>query len=176
LISRREVLQVGAAAAAICAANGLGPVGRVAAQQRLTEAELLRFDALGNVTLLHVADLHAQIVPVCLREPSVNLGAGAAKGVPPHVTGADFLARYGIAPGSAAAYALTAQDFSELAKAYGRIGWLDRAAAVVKAVRAERGDKVLFLDGATVGKVRSARCAQKPRTWSIACDCSSPTP
>jgi sulfur-oxidizing protein SoxB len=148
MISRREVLQVGAAAAAVCTANGLGPIGRVAAQQRLTEAELLRFEPVGNVTLLHMADLHAQLVPVYLREPSVNLGAGAAKGVPPHVTGADFLARHGIAPGSAAAYALSAQDFSALAQAYGRIGGLDRAATVVKTVRAERGDdKVLFLDG-----------------------------
>jgi sulfur-oxidizing protein SoxB len=147
LISRREVLQVGAAAAALCSANGLGPIGRVAAQQRLTEAELLRFEPVGNVTLLHMADLHAQLVPAYLREPSVNLGAGAATGLPPHVTGKDFLAHYGIEPGSAAAYATDAEDFAALAKAYGRIGGLDRAATVIKAVRAERGDKVLFLDG-----------------------------
>jgi sulfur-oxidizing protein SoxB len=148
LISRREALQVGAAAAAVCAVSGLGPIGRVAAQQRLSEAELLRFAPLGNVTLLHMADLHAQLVPVYLREPAVNLGAGDARGLPPHVTGGDFLARYGIAPKSAAAYALDAQDFAALAKAYGRIGGLDRAATVIKAVRAARGDdKVLFLDG-----------------------------
>jgi sulfur-oxidizing protein SoxB len=148
LISRREALQVGAAAAAVCAVNGLGPIGRVAAQQRLSEDELLRFAPLGNVTLLHMADLHAQLAPVYLREPAVNLGAGDAKGVPPHVTGGDFLARYGIAAKSVAAYALDAQDFSVLAKAYGRIGGLDRAATVIKAVRADRGDdKVLFLDG-----------------------------
>jgi S-sulfosulfanyl-L-cysteine sulfohydrolase len=148
LISRREALQVGAAAAVVCAVNGLGPIGRVAAQQRLSEADLLRFAPLGNVTLLHMADLHAQLAPVYLREPAVNLGAGDAKGLPPHVTGRDFLARYDVAPKSAAAYALDAQDFAALAKAYGRIGGLDRAATVIKAVRAERGDdKVLFLDG-----------------------------
>jgi sulfur-oxidizing protein SoxB len=147
LISRREFVQVGAAAAALCTSNGLGPIGRVAAQQRLTEAELLRFEPLGNVTLLHMADLHAQLLPVYLREPSVNLGVGAAKALPPHVTGKDFLARYGVKPASAAAYALSAQDFAALAKAYGRIGGLDRAATVVKAVRAERDGKVLFLDG-----------------------------
>jgi len=148
MITRREILQVGAAAAAITTANGLGPLGRVAAQQRLTEQELLKFDSVGNITLLHMADLHGQLVPVYLREPSVNIGAGDARGLPPHLAGREFLRKFGIAPRSAAAYALTSEDFAALAKSYGRIGGLDRAATVVKAVRAERGvDRVLFLDG-----------------------------
>ena len=148
MITRREILQVGAAAAAITTANGLGPLGRVAAQQRLTEQELLKFDSVGNITLLHMADLHGQLVPVYLREPSVNIGAGDARGQPPHLAGREFLRKFGIAPRSAAAYALTSEDFAALAKSYGRIGGLDRAATVVKAVRAERGvDRVLFLDG-----------------------------
>ena len=117
------------------------------AQQRITEAELLKFDALGNVTLLHVADIHGQLMPVYFREPSINLGVGAARGQPPHLTGTDFLKHFGIPAKSAAAYALTSEDFAALAKSYGRIGGLDRLATVVKRVRAERGDKVLFLDG-----------------------------
>jgi sulfur-oxidizing protein SoxB len=118
------------------------------ARQRLSEAELLKFDALGNVTLLHIADLHGQLLPVYFREPSTNLGVGEAKGQPPHLTGTAFLKRFGIPAKSAAAYALSAQDFAALAKDYGRIGGLDRVATVVKAVRAERGvDRVLFLDG-----------------------------
>jgi sulfur-oxidizing protein SoxB len=148
MITRREVLQVGAAAAAVAAANGLGPLGSALAQQRLTEQELLRFDSVGNVTLLHIADLHGQLVPVYFREPSVNIGVGQARGEPPHLTGGEFLHRFGIAPRSAAAYALTADDFAALAKDYGRIGGLDRAATVIKAVRAERGEgRVLVLDG-----------------------------
>jgi sulfur-oxidizing protein SoxB len=145
MITRREMLQVGAATAAIVA--GGGSFSRALAQQRLSEAELTKFDALGNVTLLHVADIHGQLMPVYFREPSVNLGVGAARGQPPHITGKDFLTHFGIAAKSAAAYALTDQDFSALAKSYGRIGGLDRLAAVVKRVRAERGDKVLLLDG-----------------------------
>jgi S-sulfosulfanyl-L-cysteine sulfohydrolase len=148
MITRREVFQVGAAAAAIATANGLGPLGRVAAQQRLTERELLRFDGLGNITLLHMADLHGQLAPVYFREPSVNIGAGAARGLPPHLTGRDFLRKFDIPARSEAAYALTSDDFAALAKSYGRIGGLDRAATVIKAVRAERGvDRTLFLDG-----------------------------
>jgi S-sulfosulfanyl-L-cysteine sulfohydrolase len=145
MITRRESFQVGVAAAAFVA--GGGAFTRALAQQRLTEAELLKFDALGNVTLLHVADIHGQLMPVYYREPSLNLGVGEARGRPPHLTGAAFLKHFGIPAKTAAAYALTDQEFAALAKSYGRIGGLDRLASVVKHVRAERGDKVLFLDG-----------------------------
>ena len=155
MISRREIIQIGAAAAAIAAGNGLGPLGRAAAQQRISEAELLRFEPLGNVTLLHIADIHAQLVPVYFREPSINLGVGDAKGLPPHITGKEFLDAFGIAPGSAAAYALTSEDFAALAKVYGRLGGLDRIATVVKAVRAERGGtRCCFSTAATPGRAR----------------------
>jgi sulfur-oxidizing protein SoxB len=146
MMTRREALQVGVATAAL----GLGLGGgftRALAQQRLTQNDLLKFDAVGNVTLLHVTDIHGQLVPVYFREPSVNIGVGAARGQPPHLTGTDFLKRFGISRKSASAYALTDQDFTALAKGYGRIGGLDRLATVVKSVRAERGDKVLLLDG-----------------------------
>jgi sulfur-oxidizing protein SoxB len=143
MITRREMLQVGAATAALTAG---GSLTRAFAQQQLTQAELLKFDALGNVTLLHVADIHGQLMPVYFREPSVNLGVGEARGQPPHLTGGDFLKRFGIPTKSAAAYAMTSEDFSSLAKSYGRIGGLDRLATVVKQTRAERGDKALLLD------------------------------
>src|SRR6266568_9005254 len=141
MINRREALQVGIAAAAITAAQGIGPLGRAAAQQRLTEAELLKFDSLGSVTILHMSDIHGQLVPVHLREPSSNLGIGEGKKLPQHLPAREFLARFGIPDGSAAAYSLTAGDFDSLAKTYGRIGGLDRAATVIKAVRAERSEE-----------------------------------
>ena len=46
---------------------------------------------------------------------------GDVKGQPPHITGADFLKRFGIPAKSAAAYALTDQDYEALAKA--TAGW-----------------------------------------------------
>ena len=145
MITRREMLQVSAATAALVA--GSGGLSRAFAQQTLTQDDLTRFDALGNVTLLHVTDIHGQLMPVHFREPSVNLGVGEAKGLPPHVTGADFLKRFGIPAKSAAAYAMTDQDFTALAASYGKIGGLDRLATVVRQVRAERDGKVLLLDG-----------------------------
>jgi sulfur-oxidizing protein SoxB len=138
------LLQVGAATAAL----GLSDFSRAMAQQKLTQDQLLKFENYGNITLLHMADLHGQLMPVTLREPSLNVGVGDAKGQPPHIEGAAFLKHFGIKPRSAEAYALTAEDFSALAKTYGRIGGLDRMATVIKSVRAARGeDRVLLLDG-----------------------------
>lgn len=143
MFSRRDFLQVIAATAALTG----GGWSRAFAQQRLTQAEILSFEPMGNVTLVHVTDIHAQLMPVYFREPTVNLGVGEAKGVPPHVTGKAFLDLFKIPPSSALAHALTDQDFEALAKAYGRVGGLDRIATILKAIRAERGERVLFLDG-----------------------------
>lgn len=143
MLSRRDFLQVAAATTALMP-NGWS---RAFAQQRLTQSELLSFSPVGNVTLLHLADIHGQLVPLLFREPSINLGVGESKGLVPHLTGRALLDHYKIAPGSAAAYALTSDDFTTLAKNYGKLGGLDRIATIVKSVRAERGDRVLMLDG-----------------------------
>jgi sulfur-oxidizing protein SoxB len=148
MISRREFLQATAAASALTLSSGFGPLGRVAAQQRLTQADITRFDPLGTVTILYVADTHAQLMPLYFREPSINLGVGEDKGVPPHLTDADFRNYFNIAAGSADAFALTSDDFVALAGNYGRMGGMDRIATLIKDVRTERGDdKVLLLDG-----------------------------
>ncbi|MGI9483776.1 MAG: thiosulfohydrolase SoxB [Hyphomicrobiales bacterium] len=145
MISRRDFLQVSMAAAAIWGAGA--PWAKLAAQQKLTQDELLAFEPLGNVTLVHLTDIHAQLVPVYFREPSANIGVGEAKGVPPHLTGDAFQQHFGIKAGSPDAYALTYNDFSTLAETYGRMGGIDRIATVLKSIRAARNDKVLFLDG-----------------------------
>jgi S-sulfosulfanyl-L-cysteine sulfohydrolase len=148
MITRRDYLQAACAASLLVASGGLGPLGRVAAQQRLTQDELLQFGQPGTMTILHVADIHAQLMPVYFREPSINLGVGEMKGLMPHVTGKGFLDAFKIAPGSRMAYALTSEDFAALAKNYGRMGGLDRLATIIKAIRANRGESnVLLLDG-----------------------------
>jgi S-sulfosulfanyl-L-cysteine sulfohydrolase len=148
MISRRDFLQAAGALASITAGSGLGTIGQAIAQQRVTQEELLRFDATGQVTIIHVADLHAQFMPVYFREPSLNLGVGEMKGLPPHISGADFLKRYGIPAGSPLAYATASEDFAALARQYGRMGGFDRIATVINAIRAERGDgRCLLLDG-----------------------------
>lgn len=148
MFSRREFLMATAALSAIVAPGLSGNWARAAARQSLSEDDLLSFDAFGNLSLVHITDIHAQLKPLYFREPSINLGVGEARGLPPHVTGADFLKLYNIEPGTPHAYALTSQDFADLAKAFGRMGGLDRVATVIKRIRAERGeDNVLLLDG-----------------------------
>ena len=146
MISRRDFLQASMAAAALWGGSGFGNWARLAAQQRLTQDDLIGGGSFGNVTLIHLTDLHAQLTPIYFREPEINIGVGANAGIVPHLTGADFRRRYGIADGSPAHYALTYDDFTALAQGYGRMGGVDRIATVVNAIRADRPD-ALLLDG-----------------------------
>ena len=174
MITRREILQVGAATAALAVGGGFT---RAMAQQRLSEAELLKFDALGNVTLLHVADIHGQLMPVYFREPSINLGVGEARGQPPHLTGKDFLKRFGIPEKSAAAYALTSEDFcgtGENLRPHRRARPA-RHRGQARARRARRQGAAARRRRYLAGLARRQRAATA-RTWSTAWRCSSPMP
>lgn len=141
-LGRRELLQVATAAAAY------GVSGAAWAQAgNPKQDDLLAFKGTGQVTLLNFTDLHAQLMPLYFREPSANIGVGEARGLPPHIVGEKMLSAMDVKPGSYDAYALAYTDFPALAKKFGRIGGLDRLATLIKAIRAERPDKVLLLDG-----------------------------
>ena len=105
-------------------------------------SELYDVPAFGNVSLLHITDVHAQLLPVHFREPSVNLGDGE----PPHLVGEAFLKRYGVARNSALAHAFTHLDFEALARRYGKLGGYAHLATLVKRLRAAR-PHALLLDG-----------------------------
>lgn len=146
MLSRRDILQVALAAAAAAGLSGRSEAQLLAGAVR--QEDLLRFRPKGQATLLHFADCHAQLQPVYYREPSVNLGVGDANGLPPHLTGREFLARFGIDPGSWRAYMLASSDFELLARHYGRVGGMDRLATLIKAIRGERGrERTLLIDG-----------------------------
>ena len=149
MISRRDLLQLGAATVALPGVLAGAPSGlnRALARQKVTQEDLLRFEPLGQVTLLHFADIHAQIVPLYFREPSINVGFGAARGLPPHLTGGDFLREFGLAGGTAEAHALTSENYAALARSYGKVGGVDRLATLIVAIRAELPGKTLLLDG-----------------------------
>ena len=145
MFSRRDFLQV-AIATAVALGRSEG-MAQAAARQSVTQADLLRFEPLGQITLLHLVDIHAQMVPLHFREPSTNIGVGAARGKPPHITGKAFLDYFGLGAGTPEAYAMSSADFVALARSYGRVGGLDRLATVIKAVRAERPGRTILLDG-----------------------------
>jgi sulfur-oxidizing protein SoxB len=147
MISRRDFMQAGVAATALMGASSVGNWNALAATQAMSEKNILQFEDYGNVTLVHITDIHAQTKPIYFREPSINIGVGDVIGKPPHVTGQDFLKMFNMSAGTPEAYALTSQDFTALAKGYGKMGGLDRAATIVKSIRATRGDKMLMLDG-----------------------------
>jgi sulfur-oxidizing protein SoxB len=140
-VTRRDVLKL------LAVAGALGATDRKALWAAVAPRRLLEFEPLGNVTLLHLTDTHATLLPVYYREPDTLLGVGAEKGHPPYLTGEDFLRHYGLPRRSPEAYALTHLDFAELARRYGRMGGYAHIATLVKRVRAERPGKTLLLDG-----------------------------
>ncbi|HET9044915.1 MAG TPA: thiosulfohydrolase SoxB, partial [Burkholderiales bacterium] len=140
-MQRREFLRLLAAGAAA----GLALDAPEALAQGATDA-LYRVPKFGNVSLLHFTDCHAQLLPVHFREPSVNIGVGAAAGRPPHLVGEHLLKAFGIKPGTREAHAFTFLDFERAALAYGKIGGFAHLATLVKRLRAERPG-ALLLDG-----------------------------
>jgi sulfur-oxidizing protein SoxB len=105
----------------------------------------LAFEPLGNVTLLHITDTHATLLPVFYREPDTLVGP--ERGRPPFLTGAELLRAYHVSPGSVEAYAYTYLDFPALAARYGRMGGYAHLATLVKRIRDERSGRTLLLDG-----------------------------
>ena len=141
-LSKREFLQVlGAASAA-----GLS-LGRWAdADAATAQRGLYDLPQFGNVSLLHMTDCHAQLLPVHFREPTVNIGIGSMQGQLPHLVGESLLKATGLKPGSAQAHAFTAIDFELAARRYGRIGGFAHLSTLVKQMKASRPG-ALLLDG-----------------------------
>jgi sulfur-oxidizing protein SoxB len=135
-LRRRELLRLLAFAAA---AGGSLRAGLSHAQ---AAAELYDVAPFGNLSLLHVTDVHAQLLPVYFREPSVNLGDGK----PPHLVGEAFLKHFSIPKQTPAAHAFTYLDVAAAARRYGKLGGYAHLATLVKRLRAAR-PHALLVDG-----------------------------
>ena len=131
-MDRRSFLE----ALAVAAASGL-PLHSRAAKSGDGKG-FYDLPAYGNVSLLHMTDCHAQLLPVYFREPNVNLGIADARGRPPHLVGENLLRAYGYAPRSRQAHAFTFLDFPRGAQAFGRMGGFAHLSTLVKHVRASR--------------------------------------
>ena len=140
-MNRREFLQILAAAAA--AGLALDSRSALSASGAGGFYELPEF---GNVSLMHITDCHAQLMPIYFREPNVNIGVGQGRNRAPHLVGEALLKTFGIQPGSAEAYAFTYLDFEHAARTYGKVGGFAHLATLVKKIRASRPGSLL-LDG-----------------------------
>lgn len=141
-LSRRDFAQVLAAAGAA----GLNLARFADADAATAEAGLYELPRFGNVSLLHMTDCHAQLLPVRFREPSVNLGVGAMAGEWPHLVGEALLKRASLRPGSAQAHAFSCVDFETASRRYGKVGGFAELAALVQRLKAGRPG-ALLLDG-----------------------------
>ena len=141
-LSKREFLQVLGAASA--AGLNLGMFAN--ADAATAQKGLYDIAPFGNVSLLHMTDCHAQLMPIHFREPSVNMGVSAMQGNLPHLVGDHLLKALGIAPGSALAHAFTYVDFEKAARAYGKVGGFAHLATLVKQLKGSRPG-ALLLDG-----------------------------
>ena len=140
-MNRRDFLRTLAAASAA----GLPLAVEPARAERDADA-FYAVPRFGNVHLLHFTDCHAQLLPTYYREPSVNLGLGAAAGRPPHLVGDALLGEFSLRPGTREAYAFTCLDFVRAARIYGKLGGFAHIATLVKRLKADRPD-ALLLDG-----------------------------
>lgn len=143
-LSRREFSSlVGMAGLA-----GILPLSKQSRASYSAELGAYHVPNYGSVRLLHMTDCHAQLLPIYFREPSVNLGIGAAKGQPPHLVGNQLLNNLDRKLDAASQHAFTYLNFVEAAKTYGKVGGFAHLKTLVDRLRQQYGDtRTLLLDG-----------------------------
>ena len=125
-------------------AAGLSLPGMSRRAGAMNEAyDIARF---GNVHLMHMTDVHAQLKPIYYREPSINIGLHDARNRPPHLVGDALLSHYGLKADTRESHAFTYIDFVEAAQRYGKVGGFSHLATLVKRLKANRPG-ALLLDG-----------------------------
>jgi len=144
-MDRRDFLRLLGIGAIAGSAAGVSPRGGSARAAGLEG--MYDIPSFGNARLLHMADCHAQLLPVYFREPNVNIGVGDRKGKMPHIVGEAFLEATGIQPGTPEAHAFTYLNFEAECRRLGKVGGFAHLSTLVRKMRAEgpRG-KALLLD------------------------------
>ena len=110
-MNRREFLQM----LAIAAAGGMTLHSDFVRAEKAAD-KLYDAPKFGNVSLLHMTDCHAQLLPIYFREPDVNLGIGDMRGNAPHLVGDAFLNHFGMPKGGIESHAFTYIDFEAAAR------------------------------------------------------------
>jgi len=149
-IDRRDFFQIAAALGLLGATGGTNLFAGEAAKEKIKQlsfSDIVEFKAKGKATILHICDLHAHLKPLYWREPSTLISAKNLVGTPGFICGESFQKYYGIQPGSLDAYFDTHNDFTELAKKFGKMGGIAHMKPIIDHVKKERGaENVILVD------------------------------
>ncbi|HIQ46717.1 MAG TPA: thiosulfohydrolase SoxB [Sulfurovum sp.] len=149
-IDRRDFLQIAASLGLLGAVGGTNLFAGEGAKERIKKlsfSDVVAFEPKGKATILHICDLHAHLKPLYWREPSTLISAKNLVGTPGFICGEAFQKHYGIKPGTLDAYFDTHNDFTELAKKFGKMGGIAHMKPIIDHVEKERGkENVLLLD------------------------------
>ena len=141
-LNKREFLQVLGAGAV----SGMGLGAWAQADPARAGQALYDVPAFGNVSLLHMTDCHAQLLPLYFREPNINIGIGSMQGKLPHLVGEHLLRFANVPANTPMAHALTYLDFERAALRYGKVGGFAHLSTLVQRLKASRPG-ALLLDG-----------------------------
>ena len=103
------------------------------------DGDFYQVESFGNARVLHLTDVHGNLLPNYFREPNINLGLGDAYGRVPHKVGKHLLKEYGFKPDSVEAYAFTYLDFEKQAKKYGKTGGFAHLKTLLDNLRKDAG-------------------------------------
>ena len=103
----------------------------------------------GDVRILHITDVHGQLLPVYFREPNVNLGIGDAMARPPHLVGKALLEYMNLKENTPQAHAYTYLNFEQAARQYGKTGGFAQIKTLIDQLRQQAGGQqnTLTIDG-----------------------------
>jgi len=146
-VSRRDFLQIAAALGLVSVSNGCATTTSSLSPTDISAKDIYDFKETGNVTLMHICDMHAHIKPLYWREPSTLISAPNLVGTPGFLCGEAFAKHYGLEPSSLDAYFDTHMDFNALAKKFGKMGGIAHMKTVINDIVKKRGkENTLLLD------------------------------
>jgi len=146
-VSRRDFMHIAAIFGLGAVAAGCTTSGAPKPASKISLKDVFEFKETGNITLLHMCDMHAHLKPMYWREPSTLISAPNLTGTPGFLCGESFAKHYNLEPSSLDAYFDTHVDFEALAKKFGKMGGIAHMKTYLEHVRRTRGaEKVLFLD------------------------------
>ena len=148
-VNRRKFLKILGTTGAVSATGLAWLHSQAQAKKLVSDDGLYKLPMKGSARILHITDVHGQLLPVYFREPNVNLGIGPSYGKPPHVVGDKLIKKMNLKPNSVESYAYTYLDFEKAAKQYGKMGGFAHIKTLLDSLRHQAGgaNNTITIDG-----------------------------